>query len=479
MKTVLLKHFKRKATIGVALRFFVVTSSEPGLIDSARFLRTLSQSVFVVATLACSISAEDDVQRQADDLKKLQLEAGTKIVQEFPRSFHARQVLANVYKTQGDHESFIATLKACSQLAPTRADVFEQLGLEALELGDPAAAVKSLTRSLEIDSIRRVQVELANALIQTGDFDKASRVLNQLSSSPSDESSADGEEVDAKERSVGEAAGTVAYLLGEIAFQKGDFEVASEHYRQAVRQQPHHLNALYGMVKVAMQLDDVETAEKYSAKFEALQARIAELNQARRREYDDLTNLRHHTATTLTDIGRVYQRVHRPSEAVQFWRRASDMDPENATSRKLLASHLVTAKQYSLAAAVYRELVKLEPAEIDHYEKLGIVLASSGDLTAAEKAFEAMVGLPDPSARGCRMLAKFYLNLNKEAEKALRLAKQSVAQEPVADSHFVYGWALARNKQWDAARKQIQLAMELDPSSRTYRRLYQSLPKAR
>jgi Flp pilus assembly protein TadD len=43
----------------------------------------------------------------------------------------------------------------------------------------------------------------------------------------------------------------------------------------------------------------------------------------------------------------------------------------------------------SAAAAAYRELVRLHPADADLHNNLGIILAKSGDMEAAAAEFEA------------------------------------------------------------------------------------------
>lgn len=229
------------------------------------------------------------------------------------------------------------------------------------------------------------------------------------------------------------------------------------------------------MVKISTQLDQLDKAEKYSEEFERVQAQVAELNQQRRRSYDDVKVLKRKTATTLVEAGRVYHTEKQPEGAIKLWTEAAALDASNEPSRVLLASHYASEKQLKLALPKLRELVAINPNNPLHYEKLGLMQAASGDLAGAERTFVAMTKVPKP-ARGLRMLAKFYLNTNREAPRALALAKQSVQQEPNADGHFVHGWALAKNKQFAAARTALQRAIELDKSNKLYQQLFKSLP---
>jgi tetratricopeptide (TPR) repeat protein len=271
-------------------------------------------------------------------------------------------------------------------------------------------------------------------------------------------------------------SGEANYLRGELLFQQQNVSAAREAYERALQRQPNHLNALYGMVKTSAYLNDLEAGQKDTEKFERLQAVFAELNQQRRASYDDLTELRRQAAQTCTDAGAAYQRHDRVVTAEQLWQRAADLDPQNTACRTLLTRHYEATKQYARTIPLYRALIELQPTNLANYERLGIRLASDGDFAAAEKIFQAMTKVPPNPARGYRMLAKLYLNSDQQLERAWQLAKESVQQDPVADSHFVLGWALAKNKQFAAARAALQRALELDGSNALYQKLYRSLP---
>lgn len=420
-------------------------------------LRTVLPLICWLSTVFCSsISHGEDIKSQADQLKQQQLEVGQQLVRDFPRSFSAVQLLANVYKTQGNSQSFLRCLDQCAKLDPNRSDVYEQLGMQTLALEDYEAAIRHFRKSLSIQASVTLEVRLADALYQIGETEEAKRILT--STANDDES------------------GKASYLLGELFFQQSQLSSAKDAYEQALQHQPSHLNALYGMVKVLTQLGQVEASERYSKKFERIQNAVAALNQQKRDTYDDLTELRQATARTFTDAGRVYHGRNRVATAEPLWRRAETMDSQNAACRILLARHYESTKQHILAVPRYRALIQLQPTNLANYERLGIRLASNGDFDGAEGVFSAMTEVPPTPSRGHRMLAKLYLNSDRHLEKALQLAKQSVEQDPVADSYFVYGWALAKSKQFAAAKTELRRAMELDESNKVYQKLYRSLP---
>lgn len=410
----------------------------------------------LLATCVVSSVFGNDVKTEADRLKQQQLQIAKQLVAEFPHSFLATQVLANVHKTQGDQQAFLKCLGRCAELAPNRSDVHDQIGIQTLALEDYHTAIRHFRKSLAIQPNVAVQVRLADALRQAGKVEEAQRILTSVTKR--------------------DPSGKASYLLGELLFQQDQLRAAKTAYEQALQTQPNHLNALYGMVKVSTQLGEVEAADKYSENFERIQKVVAALNQRRRSTYDDLTELRKNTAQTFTDAGRVNHGQGQTAAAEQLWRRAAANDAKNIACRVLLARHYEAAKQYEHTIPLYRALIDLQPNHLPHYERLGIRLAASGDFAGAERTFQAMTKVPPNAARGNRMLAKLYLNSDRQLEQALRLARQSVETDPVADSHFVLGWALAKNKQFTAARASLRRAMELDQNNKLYEKLYRSLP---
>ena len=403
-----------------------------------------------------AVAIGDDIKEQAGRLKQEQLQVAQQLADEFPQSFLAYQVLANVHKTQGNQQAFLECLQRCAQLDPKRSDVHEQLGIQTLTLEDYQAAIRHFRQSLSLKPNVAVQVRLADALRQVGDTDEAQRILTAVAGH--------------------DPTGKASYLLGELLFQQRHWTGAKTAYERALKNQPNHLHALYGMVKVSTQLGDVEAAEEYSAKFEQVQSVVAALNQQQRSTYDDLTELRRHAAQSFTDAGRVYHAQDQTAAAEQLWRRAAAADSRHIACRALLARHYEATKQYQRTIPLYQALIELQPQHLPHYERLGIRLASNGDFAGAERTFQAMTKVPPNAARGNRMLAKLYLNSDRQLEQALLLAKQSVKIDPVADSHFVLGWALAKSNQFTAARTALQRALELDRDNALYKKLYRSLP---
>lgn len=413
-----------------------------------------------VPMIACLIATwcagdEPDLAQQAKRIQQEQRAVADSLLADFPTSFTAQQILANVFKTQGNDEAFSAALRKCAQMAPQRSDVHDQLGRNATENDDFASAIVHFRKSLALRRDVSVMVRLADALVQTADFSAAEKLLKQAG--------------------LADKTGQAAYLLGEVHFQRDEVLAAKTAYEQALRQQPSHRNALYGMVKVATQLGDIPSAEQYSTKFERVQQLVSKLNQQRRKTYDDLGELKRHAAQTLTDAGQLYQRKKRGQRAAELWQRATELDATNVSCRHLLARHYADSQQHDKAVPLYRDLIQLQPKNLTTYERLGMRLATGGDFAGAENTFFAMTKVRSDPTRGYRMLAKLYLNTDQKIEEAVALARRSVKESPIADSYFVLGWALSKSNDVPNARKALERAMQLDDSKSIYRQLYRSL----
>ena len=65
------------------------------------------------------------------------------------------------------------------------------------------------------------------------------------------------------------------------------------------------------------------------------------------------------------------------------------------------------------------------------------------NFAGAETSFKMAIQAAPKRAIGYRDLAKFYLNTRQRASDAKRMAQRALQMEPVAESHFVLGWAQA------------------------------------
>jgi tetratricopeptide (TPR) repeat protein len=335
--------------------------------------------------------------------------------------------------------------------------VYIQLGRYALQAEKYDDAIQSWQQAKKIDPHTPFVLQnIGNALLNLGRTEDAVAVLKQ-------------------EIEIAPLASQTHFLLGEAFFQLRDFAQAKSSYQRAVELQPNHTKAVYGLVKVCARLGEREEAAVYSEEFQRLEAATAQSDQEYRRRYDDLQQMKDRLAETCTDAGRVYFRHKNPRQAERLWLRAAEVDSHNAACRVLLASLYTRERKAVDALRQYRELLRIEPDNVEHLQKIGFLQARLGNLAEAESAFRQMVEVAPRNAAGHRALAKFYLNTDRQPALAQKLADKAVELDPVADSYFVLGWASAKNGKRQQAVAALQKAIRLNPDNATYRELYEAV----
>ena len=435
-------------TVGIAITLMVPHLPLPVGADEA--VETTPQDVNGPSTAL-------RLKEQADAVKAEQHAVGSQLLQEFPDDFDALRVMGYVHSSHGNLDEMFACWRQCLALEPNRADVYDQLGQYALQAEKYDDAIGYWQQARKIDpKMPGVLANIGNALLNLGRAEDAARALQQ-------------------EIKIAPMISQTHFLLGEAFFQLRDFSQAKSSYRRAVQLEPNHAKAVYGLVKVTARLGEREEAAAYSQQFQQLEAATGQSDQEYRRQYDDLRQMREKLASTCTDAGRVYLRHKNTRKAEQLWTRAAAVDSQNTACRLLLASLYTKQRKAADALRQYQELRRIEPKNVEHYQKIGFLQARLGKLADAESAFRKMVEIAPRNAAGYRALAKFYLNTNREAELAQKLADKAVQLDPVADSHFVLGWALAKNGNRRQALTELQTAMQLNPDSATYRQLYEAV----
>ncbi len=396
---------------------------------------------------------------EAGALRKEQYAIASQLAKEFPNNFDALRILGFVHSSHGNLDEMFQCWQQCRALEPNRADVYDQLGRYAVQTEKYQEAVAYWHEALKLNpKLPGVNQNIGYALLNLGKADEAVAALG-------------------RELEIAPNTSQAHYLLAEAYFQLADFAKAKDNYQSAVRLAPDHKHAYYGLVKSCSRLGQTQEASSYAKEFERLEATAAETDLVVRRQYDDLDEMRQRLAVTCTDAGRLYNQRNRSNEAERLWTRGATVDPDNTDCRHLLASLYEKQGRPADALRQYQELLRLQPTNLEPYQKIGFLQARLGNFSAAESAFRKMMEIVPASGLGHRALAKLYLNTNRQTARAYELAATAVKLEPVADSYFVLGWANAKLGKRPEAIAALQQALRLDPDNSTYRKLYESVQK--
>lgn len=417
--------------------------------------------VAVADTAAQPTKNVDDLKRSAQALKDEQYRVASALLKQYPNDFDALRVMGFAHSSHGNLDEMFRCWEKCRQLRPNRADIYDQLGRYSNQIEEYDDAISYWQQAVQIDAkYPGVHQRIGNAYLSLGKLKEAEGALErELSIFPRDDQT--------------------RYLLGEVQFQLERFEASKQNYLKAVAVNPKHANSYYGLVKVCARLGQTDDLAKYSKRFQELEDAASRADKEFRRSFDDLQEMRNRLAVTCVDAGRVHIAQGNTRMANQLWRRAAEVNAKNVVSRSLLVSLYSKTKETQNAVRYLKELTVLQPKNVSNFQKLGFLQARLQNFAAAETSFKSALQLAPERGSGYRDLAKFYLNTKRRPADAKRLAERALQLEPVADSHFVLGWANAVTGNRAAAIRSLNKAMEMAPENDMYRRLYDAVQNAK
>lgn len=136
---------------------------------------------------------------------------------------------------------------------------------------------------------------------------------------------------------------TIAHVnLGNVLFERGEFEEAGRHYLEAARLAPHEPTPPYNLGRVEWALGNIEAAERYFREALALQP-----------EYPHAEN----------NLGVMLALQHRPGDAILHFVKATAFDPTYADAFYNLAKARLELGQNEEALGAARRAQSLAPAD--------------------------------------------------------------------------------------------------------------------
>jgi tetratricopeptide (TPR) repeat protein len=232
------------------------------------------------------------------------------------------------------------------------------------------------------------------------------------------------------------------HLLGVVALQAGNYDLAVNHIRRAVGLKGNvaefhsNLGVAYRSLK---KLDDAIACFRRAVKLSPNHAEA-----------------RHNLANALWEHGQA-------GEALASWRRAVALQPNYAEGWSSLAGALRQTGSVEESTACLREVVRLRPERADSYNNLAAALHEQGKLAEAIDFYRRAI-LCDPT------FALPHNNLGNALQQQGQLAEASHCYQRAielkpdfAQAHV--GLASARNEQGDgsAAIEHYQTAIRLQP----------------
>ncbi len=218
--------------------------------------------------------------------------------------------LAELLIARDNYQEALKLLLGVVDAHSNMADYYQLLGVVYHHMGEFSNAVESYEQALDLNpNYTQALLNLTVLLNDLGQYDKASEIFHRIEAVRSD-----GQELD------GYIKGKIANAFAETAHmfvELGQYEEAISRFR-------HALEIKNDMVDVKCSLADVYIHTDHMIKA------IAELEEARK--------LNPHFTKVFRMLGVAYYKTGNTNKAVDLWKQAIEMDPEDEVAICMLES---------------------------------------------------------------------------------------------------------------------------------------------
>jgi tetratricopeptide (TPR) repeat protein len=153
------------------------------------------------------------------------------------------------------------------------------------------------------------------------------------------------------------------------------------------------------------------------------------------------------------------------SAALREWKTALRLDPKYTNARIQIANDLKTRGQAAAALAQYREVLKERPDSAGTHYNVGLILSERGELAAAVAEFREAIRLNPDDAEAHNALALALARQN-DLSGAAREWEEALQLDPkLADAHINYGALLAMTGRVPEAISHWRTALQLEPDN--------------
>jgi len=269
-------------------------------------------------------------------------------------------------------------------------------------------------------------------------------------------------------------------LLGALCAQTGRPDQAVHYLRKAIRVRPDHAAAHYNLANVLRERGEPGDAVRHyehavriapdhaSAWFNlglteldlARPGRAEEAFRAAIEADDEHAKARHELALLLLDAGR-------PAEAAEYWRRAVNTDPAHREYQLHWARALYLAGRFDEAAGRFREITRQEPDWPDAWCGLGAALRMLNRPAQAIEVLHRALRLQPSLIEAQLNLAWAHLDQGR-LDRAFAACGRAIEIDPTnALAHRLAARALRRAHEPEGAEQFLLEARRLEPQSAT------------
>ena len=270
-----------------------------------------------------------------------------------------------------------------SKAAPAAQTCVERDVLKALNAGQYSSVSSCMLRVLTPSSSRDLRIQIAEALFELGEYEKALNALNGLSNQHSPPAfywrarcfEQLATRVYLRLYQADPNSYRVHELTGDLEAAKGNDGKAIEEYRTAVAMKPSAPNLHYGLGHLLWK--DLKTDEA-------------------RKELDAELKINPRHAGALHDLGTTYLLEHQPEKALAYLNRAFEVEPADPDIHRDLGTAYADLHEYAKAEFEFKAAIAADQDGSVHY-KLARVYQAEGKRESAAREFEISTSLNSES----------------------------------------------------------------------------------
>ena len=306
------------------------------------------------------------------------------------------------------------------------------------------AAIYHLEQALAFnppqDVADQLQAALGRTYAESGDLDKAQKVLGKLEAARPGSAGAQHN----KEAAQAVRAVTAGQLNNQANqwLAEGKVQQAADTYRKALQLNPNYAQAHYNL---SLALDKLG---EFSEEQEQLEAAV---------KLDPKLGAAH------DQLGLLALRSGKRDKAEQEFKSALLVNPRDAEAQDSLGVLCNHEGNDAQATAMFQQAIESDPKYAKAYVDLGMTLAQHGQYAEAERQFRIAIKIAPDDASGYTGLGMLLAKTGREAE-AIPSFRKAVALEPSSpDTHVNLGIALADQYDLAGGLGQFAEAIRLDP----------------
>ncbi|NIO39434.1 MAG: tetratricopeptide repeat protein [Burkholderiales bacterium] len=256
-----------------------------------------------------------------------------------------------------------------------------------------------------------------------------------------------------------------ALLQAKAHARKGELEHARALYKAVLEASPnnkrarHALSALQGAKQAAS-----STQELPKAKFDALVALYNKGQFEALVDQGEKLTVEYPASFLLWNIfGAANAGLGRLDQAVQAFRKASDLNPRSPDAHNNIGNALKKQGKLDAAIAAYRRALAIKPDFAEAHYNLGYVLQDQGKLDAAIAAYRKALAIKPDFADAHNNIGNALQKLGR-LDEAVDAYSQALAIKPdFANAHYNIGVALKGQGKLDEAIAAYRRALAIKP----------------